>query len=227
MAESIVRLSPGKSQDLTGIVCGKLTVKDFAFKKSCHYYWRCECQCGGSTLIDGYKLRKGTADHCGCLTATRIGNRTRRHGQCGVKGPTSEHSTWAAMLQRCRDKNCKSYPRYGGRGITVCERWSTFVNFFADMGPKPTQQHSIDRIDNSKGYEPENCRWATRREQRLNKSDSVYVEFEGQRVSLFELCEKRGLAYYVAYQRLKKLGWTVAESILTPVRPLIKRCASD
>lgn len=95
----------------------------------------------------------------------------KKHGHTVNGKWTPEYRTWNAMVIRCTKPNAINWERYGGRGIRVCERWRTFANFLADMGLKPTPQHSIDRVNNDGNYEPTNCRWATRLEQRHNRRD--------------------------------------------------------
>jgi hypothetical protein len=102
-----------------------------------------------------------------------------------------EHWTWVAMRTRCNCPTYKDYAYYGGRGIRVCDRWQTsFENFLADMGPRPSSRHTLDRIDNNGNYEPGNCRWATWKEQSRNKRNSIYVEFEGERITVDELSHR-------------------------------------
>jgi hypothetical protein len=117
--------------------------------------WCCRCDCGAFTDVSSNSLRRAETVSCGC--------QRKIHGEAQK---TPEHISWHCMLQRCRDPNNKFY---GGRGIAVCERWLTYVNFLADMGRKPTPKHTLDRIDNDKGYEPGNVRWATSSEQRKNQ----------------------------------------------------------
>jgi len=125
------------------------------------------------------------------------------HGQ----SKTAEYRAWHTMKQRCRNSNNPKWYNYGGRGITVCNRWLTFENFIEDMGPKPSPQHSLDRIDNESGYRPDNCRWATQAEQRLN-SRAVYD-------SLAAECRARGIPYATVKDRRRR-GWTVQQALDTP-----------
>lgn len=105
-----------------------------------------------------------------------------------------EYKGWQAMKRRCDNPADQKYARYGGRGITVCERWQRFVNFYADMGPRPSPNHSIDRIDNDGHYEPGNCRWATQSEQMLNTSRNVWLEYDGRRQTITQWAIEFGIA---------------------------------
>lgn len=128
--------------------------------------WECRCDCGTVRVVPGDNLKAGRSTSCGCFRREVVGERFTTHG--GTE--TSEYASWKAMKQRCLDPNRINFKNYGGRGITVCERWrDSFENFLADMGPKPTPEHSIDRWpDNDGNYEPTNCRWATDSEQQRN-----------------------------------------------------------
>jgi hypothetical protein len=127
------------------------------------------------------------------------------------------------MLERCYGNDPHHVKHYRDRGIKVCERWKTsFENFYADMGPKPSAKHTIDRHpDNNGDYEPSNCRWATSAEQRRNLSCTVFVEHQGERVKLVDLVEQLGLSRNHVYQRLKN-GWSLAEALALPVREHVK-----
>jgi hypothetical protein len=126
---------------------------------------------------------------------------------------TSTYKSWAAMLARCENPKNKSYFRYGGRGIRVCERWQQFVNFLADMGLRPSPQHSIDRYpDNDGDYTSDNCRWATVSEQARNRRSNHLIEFRGEIMPLMRACELSGVKWTTAYERLKR-GWSVTRAL--------------
>lgn len=139
---------------------GELEVVERLPSQHC-YYWRCRCSCGREVRLATNTLRRQVV--CGALHGRVINS-----GRAAVAHPA--HGSWRAMLRRCYDVRHRKYPIYGGRGITVCERWrGSFYDFLADMGEKPTAGHSIDRRDNDGNYEPANCRWATPAEQRANQ----------------------------------------------------------
>jgi len=128
-----------------------------------------------------------------------------------------EYQSWEHMKQRCYSIKHKNYKNYGGRGVMICDRWKDFQNFLADMGPKPTPRHTIERIDTNGHYEPGNCRWATNGEQQRNRRDTVFVDYRNGKRKLVELCEELGLKREVVYGRIK-MGWTVYDALHIPVR---------
>ncbi len=128
-----------------------------------------------------------------------------------------EYNNWKAMITRCYNPNADSYPKYGGSGITVCERWrGSFENFFNDMGEKPSPRHSIDRYPNQSGnYEPGNCRWATPLEQSANRRDNQILEYDGKRMNVFEWSRQLGVHPGSIDWRIKR-GWDVKRIITEP-----------
>jgi hypothetical protein len=163
----------------------------------------------------GYSnFMRGTPRSCGCRTGAIISEAKTTHG-CAGHGAARrpEYRTWSQIIQRCGNKNNPAYKNYGGRGITVCKRWRKFENFFSDMGPRPSVQHSIDRTDNNKGYTPSNCRWATRKEQTRNTRHCRFLEYGGRRMTLMEWSEKTGIKRGTIARRLDVLGWSVSEAL--------------
>ncbi len=125
-----------------------------------------------------------------------------------------EYYSWVQMKTRCLNPRDKAYARYGGRGIKVCARWQkSYVDFVADVGRRPTPEHSLDRIDNNGNYEPGNCRWATSKEQCRNRRSNIVLEFNGQKRTIAEWAEFTGLSRECIWHRLNKHGWTVEQTL--------------
>jgi hypothetical protein len=143
-----------------------------------------------------------------------IVERSTTHGMSG----TRVHRIWKGMLTRCLNPRTKCYSRYGGRGIKVCARWRNFENFYADMGDPPSEQHSIDRINNDGDYEPSNSRWATGSEQTRHTRRSHYLTLNGEKLPLVAWCERYRQPYQLVKDRLR-WGWDPLEALTKPARP--------
>jgi hypothetical protein len=159
--------------------------------------------------------RKCSLSAAGCRI--KFPNRAAANYKHG-KSHTPEYRAWQAMMNRCFDSAHHSYARYGGRGITICERWMQFLNFYADMGLKPTPLHSLGRISNSGNYEPGNVAWQTQEEQQNNRSDNRNLEFNGRVQTMEQWAREVGISSGVLYLRIVKLGWPVAQAFAVPVK---------
>lgn len=161
------------------------------------------CDCGTRKTTALRNIRTGKVTSCGC----------RKHKMSG----TSTYGTWSCILSRCTNEKNSAYKDYGGRGITVCERWRTsFENFLEDMGVCPDGM-SIDREDNNLGYGPGNCRWASKKEQARNRRNNLILEYQGITASLAEHCERLGLTYSTVFSRLNR-GWDAEKALSKPSR---------
>ncbi len=202
--------------NLVGQRFGKLAVVRFVGLNKYRYaLWECRCDCGESVLIPSGKLRTGNSKSCGCLKREA----TRTHGQsrCNEGQGTPEYETWRSMLARGRGTNKRGRHNYAERGITVCQRWiDSFEDFLIDMGPKPSPNHSIDRIDNNGNYEPGNCRWATKKQQDRNRRTNRLLTLNGKTMCLVEWAESLGVTSQTIINRLDTYGWCLEEALTLP-----------
>jgi hypothetical protein len=198
--------------DLTGKHFDRLFVVKRSKNAGRQPKWECLCSCGNTAIVHGSNLRHGYTKSCGCLhqEATKKANTT--HGESKSK----TYVIWRNMINRCENYARPDFINYGGRGISVCQKWRSFVGFVSDMG-KAMPGMSIDRINTDGNYEPSNCRWATATQQARNKRNTRLVEFNGNRASLAEHCKSLGLNYRTIHQRLKR-GWTANAALSTPIR---------
>lgn len=185
-----------KAIELTGLFFGLLTVLGRGPNAGKEPRWNCVCACGARTLVYGSSLRCGGTTSCGCAAREATRERSTRHGMTGAP----EWLAWASMKARCSNPNTRGFANYGGRGIKVCERWTSFENFIADMGVRPTSGHQLDRIDNDGDYEPGNCRWATRKENMRNRR--VTKRYDG--MTLREIADATGANYNTLKTRARR-----------------------
>lgn len=190
-----------------------LTVIGGLEKHRGRYKWRCQCKCGAIAYASTADLKAERVTSCGCRQAAM-----RQEQSEPSKSSRPEYVIWQGMKKRCYNDACRSWKSYGGRGIRVCDEWrDSFDAFFRDMGPRPTAQHSLDRIDVNGHYEPSNCRWVLRKQQANNKQSTVRLTLGGKTHTIGEWAEITGIPYRTIALRLK-LGWTVERALTQPKR---------
>lgn len=185
-----------KVADLLGFSVGKLVVESYVETARGKSWWRVRCECGNSKVMASSEITRAHVEtSCGCALQNLKRKLATVHG--GSKTP--EHSSWMSMLSRCKNPNATGWPMWGGRGISVCARWKKFENFLEDMGRRPTGT-TLDRRDNNKGYSKGNCRWATPKQQALNRRSTVLVRYRGKQIPLVEYASLKGLTRYHAHK---------------------------
>lgn len=203
-----------KEKDISGMRFDRLVaIRSDHAKKKGYYFWLFLCDCGKEKVISKASVIAKIVVSCGCYGKQKRleSKRSFKHGKTGSK----VYYTWQSMKGRCFNPKQDMFPKYGGRGIKICDRWLKFENFLEDMGEPPTQKHSIDRIDNNGNYEPTNCRWATNKEQSRNRSVTKFATYKGETKSVLDWCEELGLSYNLTRERLSN-GWTAERAFQTP-----------
>ena len=185
-----------------GTVFTRMTTIAPPFRKDVKTFISCRCSCGEERTVRADHLTSGRIKSCGCLKDENASARLRTHGL----SHTPEYHAWVAMNYRCYHHTSEAR-NYRDRGITVCARWQeSFENFLADMGARPTPKHTLERIDNDRGYGPDNCCWATRFEQMKNTRTTVMVEYGGRRLCISEWARETGIKIGTISSRLQR-GW--------------------
>ena len=197
----------GKSYGLWTVIC-------YAGNKK----WHAKCACGVVKIVNGSLLRRGTSTKCKSCANRKHANPMSTHGlsQMPIYG------VWHQMMQRCHNPNHAAFDRYGGRGIVVAKRWHNVRNFYADMGERP-KNRTLDRIDNNGPYSPENCRWATNRQQSLNTRQNRYLTHNGVSKTIVEWCEETGIGRGTLTSRIDRYGWSVEKALSTPARAIRRK----
>lgn len=208
---------PTKIKIEPGQTFGKLTtIKLNGQDKHGRKLWQCRCECGNLADIKGTYLANGVTKSCGCEKYSGLGRLV--HGHKPESGASKIYRCWVNMIRRCTIPTVNNWHRYGGRGITVCDRWAdSFENFLADMGEPPTKAHSIDRVDNDGNYEPGNCVWADRLTQRKNSSSPLrWVSINGENLILKEAVARYSTVPYATVLYRIRRGWGTQAAILKP-----------
>lgn len=200
-------------EDLINVRRGSLVITEFLGKTDkSFYFWTAKCDCGNKIRISSSNFRRTTS--CGCVTRAKIIKSATTHG----KTKTTEWSIWRGIRKRCLCKKDQVYHRYGGRGIDLCPEWTdSFEAFLRDVGPRPSMQHTLDRIDNNKGYSKENCRWTDWKTQSRNRRNNHLITFRGETKCLIEWGEQFGIRKDTLRRRLVVYKWSIEEALLTPV----------
>lgn len=211
-------------KNLVGRRFGRLLVVSLASeRKGRQLCWVCACECGNEVTKPGPYLTSGDTLSCGCLWKERRGKSSITHGRTRRNTPSelrAEYRVFRAMHERCENQKNKRYHVYGGRGIKVCERWSSFENFAADMLPRPSRRHQLDRENTNGNYEKGNCRWVLPKQQQRNRTNNRIVEYEGRSMSLAELAEISGIPYSTLRFRIVIGRWSIERAARTPVRAM-------
>lgn len=205
-----------KNLDLVGerfsnlLVLEELALCQYPSGQSARQF-KCRCDCGNYKTIIINHLRSGDTKSCGCLSRSRVIKRNTKHGYASRNLPKGIYAIWQSMIQRCTNPKNKAYPKYGGRGITVCAYWQGehgFENFLADMGHRKHRE-TLERINNNGNYEPNNCKWATRIEQANNMSTNVQYIVNGEILTMAQLSRKYKIPYHKVQYYLRNKKMTV------------------
>ena len=199
---------PMPFQDKTGHRFGRLIVQQLLSKKPVAK-WKCLCDCGNETEVWGGHLKSGVTRSCGCLVADSNKEKKTTHGMT----KTRTYKSWRSMIGRCTLPSVPSYKSYGAKGIGYDPSWRDFNKFLSDMGERP-EGTTLDRIDGTKGYSKENCRWATTKQQQSNRKNCMHLTYNGVTKTAAEWSKSLGLAKGAVWNRIK-LGWSVEKAVTT------------
>ena len=200
---------PKKAQNLAGRVFGQLRalgpVEIRRYVGATHVIWLCQCKCGKQSKVAAGRLRSGQSRSCGCMKAQWCAEANLLHGHSrrAEKLSRPEYRIWCHMRARCLNETDHAFRLYGGRGIKICQRWDSFAAFYADMGPRPSPNHSIDRTNRDGDYEPSNCRWATISEQNNNTSRNRRLRVGDREMTLAQWSRETGVHEGTIRDRLK------------------------
>lgn len=209
----------GKAHDLTGNRYNRLTVMSRTPNHKGKVTWLCQCDCGNTKEIAGASLVAGNTQSCGCLAKERSSAASKKHG--GLD--TRLYRIWRNMKSRCHCPSAAKYHNYGGKGIDVCNEWIDFTGFRAwAMGNGYSDELTLDRIDGNGDYCPDNCRWATFKEQNNNTAQNHILHHDGFSGTIAQWAERIGLPYKVLSERIRR-GWATERALTTPIIREVQR----
>jgi hypothetical protein len=219
-----VRDRKSNHEALKDMVYGHLTVETLIDREN--LTWSCRCSCGNEVIATEEEITTREKTHCGCVVEVK----KVKHGL----STTTEHHIWYNMRARCNNESNPAYPNYGGRGIKVCPEWDNDVDgllrFIADVGHRPGKEYSLDRLDNSRGYSPDNVAWRTQVEQMNNTRINAHITLPDESSdtgfrtqTLAEWCREKNMDWDVAWNRIRNLGWTAERALTQPVRKIRSR----
>lgn len=202
--------------DRTGTVYARLTVIGYAGKDGKRQVWFCECECGNIIKARQGNLHSGNIQSCGCLRDEKIGALNRTHG---MANNNPAYNVWLNMRRRCHDPKYPKFASYGAKGRIVCERWRTsFENFLADMGERPSEKHSIERLNNDGNYEPGNCIWTDDPLVQANNTSTNHIlTFNGKSQTIAQWAREIGMPYGTLIARIQR-GWSDEKALTTPLQ---------
>lgn len=204
-----------KRIDLTGQRFGRLVVIEYSHVSNRNKYWKCQCDCGNTSIVSGALLRNGHTKSCGCLVKERGYQMLIKHGLFNKNRRL--YGVWHSMRERCFNPNCHAYKDYGGRGITVCSEWNNFEPFYEwaiSNGYKDNL--TLDRINVNGNYEPNNCRWTDWKTQQNNKRTNIFYTFNGKTQTISQWAKEKGWGRTTLDNRLRA-GWSFEKAITTPI----------
>jgi len=208
-----------QAEDLRGRVFNRLTVESLGERdRQGRLQWKSRCTCGNVVVCRRDHLTSGNTQSCGCLQYEMFVRRITTHGMSGGRrGRIPEYIVWNNMHQRCFNPDNPRWPHYGGRGISVCDRWQSFSAFLADMGRRPGKEYQIERKDNNSGYSPDNCIWATSHKQTRNTRRNLFLSFAGRTMCLTDWASEMSLRPGCIRKRLA-LGWPIGDALTLPAK---------
>lgn len=206
-----------KTIDLTGRIFGKLKVLRFVYREDNESYWECLCECGKRNVVRKGNLVQGHSTSCGCYGRARAIEATKTHGMTNSR----TYKSWDQMRQRCHNSKHHAFHNYGGRGIGICKEWDDFLVFLRDMGERP-EGRSLDRVDNLRGYSPDNCKWSTSKEQNSNTRRTRVITYNNESLSLSGWASRLGTKCATINARIRN-GWKLEDAITQPIKEYTRR----